>query len=206
MRGAPFLNLVLAVALTLMVGWLLVEGQSLLLPIFSAVVVAYILTEASDWLGRMPVLNRLPALVRHVLLLGIFTLVFASFGIVVTMTVDDIVAAAPRYQANFEALSARLSVQFGLDLPPTWDDIWDAAIGKLDLQPLLLTLVAWITTFTLTTFLILVYAGFMIAERGSFAAKLEKAFPRQQGAAETARIIARINAPNRPLSDHQNAD
>ncbi len=193
MRGAPFLNLVLAVALTLMVGWLLVEGRGLFLPVFVAVIFVYVLTEAADWLGDLPVLNRLPIIVRHVILLAIFTLVVVSFGIVVTMTLDDLAASAPRYQANLEALSARLSAEFGLDLPPTWDDIWDATIGKVNFQALILILVSWVASFGLVTFLILVYAGFIIAERGSFAGKLEMALPLRQDAAEIARIIAEIN-------------
>jgi len=59
-----------------------------------------------------------------------FTFVFVSLGLIVTVTIDDLLAAAPRYQADLEALSGRIPLQFGLDLPTAWDDIWDFAIGE----------------------------------------------------------------------------
>lgn len=194
MRGAPFLNLVLAVALALMAGWLVVHGRGLLIPIFAAIIIAYVLSETSEWLGKLPLIGVLPPVLRHILLLGGFTVVFLFFTFIVTSTIDDLLAAAPRYQTNLEALSSRLTERFGLDLPPTWDDIWDATIGRLNLQAMLIVLLGWALTFGLTTFLIVVYVGFMIAERGTFAAKLFKAFPDREQATATAQIIAEINA------------
>jgi AI-2 transport protein TqsA len=194
MRGAPFLNLVLAVALALMAGWLLVIGRSLLIPIFAAVIIAYVLAETSEWIGSLPVVGRLPAFLRHTILLALFTLIFAFFAFIVTSTLDDLLAAAPRYQTNLEALSNDLTVRFGLDLPPTWDDIWDATVGKMNLQAIMITLLGWVLTFGLTAFLIVVYVGFIIAERGTFAAKLIKAFPDRAQAEATAQIVLQINA------------
>ncbi len=194
MRDAPFLNLVLAVALALMMGWLLVLGRGLMVPVFSAVIIAYVLSETSEWLGKLPVISRLPAFLRHAILLISFTVIFMFFTFVVTSTIDDLLAAAPRYQANLEALSSRLTERFGLDLPPTWDDIWDATIGKLNLQSIMIVFLGWILTFGLTAFLIVVYVGFMIAERGTFATKLLKAFPDRAQAETTGLIIREINA------------
>lgn len=59
MQGAPFLNLVLSLALVLMIGWLLVVGQSILLPIVLAIIAVYILTTAAQALGRVPIFRRL---------------------------------------------------------------------------------------------------------------------------------------------------
>lgn len=50
-----FVALVLSVLLVVMVGWLLVIGKSLLLPIFIAVISVYILVNASEWLGQVPI-------------------------------------------------------------------------------------------------------------------------------------------------------
>jgi hypothetical protein len=194
MRGAPFLNLVLAVALALMVGWLLIIGRSLLIPVFAAVIIAYVLSETSEWLGSLPVVSRLPVLLRHTILLGAFTLIFVSFTFIVTSTIDDLLAAAPRYQTNLEALSNDLTVRFGFDLPPTWDDMWDATIGKLNLQAIMIVLLGWVLTFGLTAFLIVVYVGFIIVERGTFSEKLIKAFPNREQAEATAQIIVEVNS------------
>jgi predicted PurR-regulated permease PerM len=193
MRGAPFLNLVLAVALALMLGWLLMAGRSILLPVIAAAICVYILMETGRIMGEIPVLRALPSTLRLVLLLVFFTLIVASLGLVVAVTVDDFIAAVPRYQANIEALSARLAEQYGLDLPPTWDEASDLLFANIDLQALFIYLLGWITRFGLTSFLILVYAGFILAEWVNFGVKLDKAFPDAAQARRLSDVVTSIN-------------
>ena len=74
MQNAPLLNLVLAVALVGMIGWLLVIGQPIILPVVMAIIAVYVLTTAAEALGRVPVIGRLPGVARHGLVLLGFTL------------------------------------------------------------------------------------------------------------------------------------
>jgi predicted PurR-regulated permease PerM len=193
MRGAPFLNLVLAVALALMLGWILMAGRSILLPVIAAAICVYILIETARIMGEIPVLRMLPSTLRLIVLLVIFSLVVMALGLVIAVTVDDFIAAMPRYQANLEAMSLRLSEQFGLDLPPTWDEAAAVLFRNIDLQALFVYLLGWVTRFGLTAFLILVYAGFIMAEWGSFGVKLDKAFPDAAQARRLGEVVSSIN-------------
>jgi predicted PurR-regulated permease PerM len=50
-----------------------------------------------------------------------------------------------------------------------------------------------LSSFGVTDVIVVVYAGFLIAERRQFAAKLAAAFPRGDDAARTARILREVN-------------
>lgn len=192
MRGAPFLNLVLGVGLMLMLGWLLAIGQAILLPIVLAVIAVYVLTTAAEALGRVPVVRRLPSLVLHAIVLLVFTLAVAALALVVTITLDELIAAMPRYQQNLEMLVNRAAELGGLE-SPTWDEIVEITLGSLNLQAMTLRILGGLSSFGLTVFLVVVYAGFLIAERRNFTAKLAAAFPRRDDAELTGRIVRDVN-------------
>jgi AI-2 transport protein TqsA len=193
MRGAPFLNLVLAVALVLMLGWLLVAGRSLLLPVIAAAICVYILTAASAALGEFRLLRWLSPRLRLVLLLVLFTLLLFTLGLVVASTVDDFLAAVPRYQANLEAMSARIATQSGVDLPPDWDAATEVLLDSVNLRALFFAMLNWVTQFGLSAFLIMVYAGFIMAEWGTFGLKLQRAFPEGNRARHLGAVVTAIN-------------
>jgi AI-2 transport protein TqsA len=192
MPGATFLNLVLALALVLMGGWLLIVGKGVLLPIILAIIAVYVLTTAAQALGRVPGIRRLPASVLHGLVLLIFSLVVLVLGLVVSVTLNDLVAAMPRYQQNLESLAVTIAELGGFE-NPTWDEIVDLTIGKLNLQAIFLRVLGGVSSFGLTFFLVVVYAGFLIVERRNFEAKLALAFPQGDRAALAGRIVRDVN-------------
>lgn len=192
MKGAPFLNLVLAVWLVLMIGWLLIIGQPILLPIVLAIIAVYVLTTAAVALERMPLVGRLPLVLRHGLVLLGFTLAVAALALVVSVTLNQLVTVMPRYQANLETLAAKVAALGGIE-NPTWEDITEATLGRMNLQAILLRLLGSLTSLGLTVFLVVVYAGFLMAERGRFAGKLAAAFPRGDQAELTERIVRDVN-------------
>jgi AI-2 transport protein TqsA len=198
MPGAPFLNLFLAFGLVLMMGWLLVVGQAILLPIVLAVIAVYILTTAAEALGRVPLAGRLPLMIRHGLVLLGFTLAVGALALVVSVTLDQLVTVMPRYQENLEALAGKVADIGGIE-NATWDDIVEATLGSMNLQAILLRLLGNLTSFGLTMFLVVVYAGFLMAERGRFADKLAAALPQQGQAELTARIV---RDANRKIGDY----
>jgi predicted PurR-regulated permease PerM len=192
MRGAPFLNLVLAVALVLMIGWLLVIGQAIILPVVLAIIAVYVVTTAAVALERVPVIGRLPSVARHGMVLLGFTLAILALALVVSLTVEQLVAVMPSYQSNLETLIARAADIGGIE-HPTWDDIVDATLGKLNLQAILLRTLGGLTSLGLTLFLVVIYAAFLMGERGTLATKLAVAFPRGDQAELTGSILRDIN-------------
>lgn len=193
MQGAPFLNLVLSLALVLMIGWLLVVGQSILLPIVLAIIAVYILSTAAQALGRVPVIRRLPSPVLHGLILLLFTLAVVALGLVVAITVNDLVAAMPRYQQNLELLAGKVATMGGFE-SPTWSEIVDLTLGAVNFQAITLRVLGSVSSLGLTMFVVMVYAGFLIVERRRFAAKLSAAFPVGDQAERTGQILRDVNS------------
>lgn len=62
-----FQNLVYATLFVILIGFILVIGKLLLLPIFVAIISVYVLVSASDWLGKQPFFRHAPAWTRRVL-------------------------------------------------------------------------------------------------------------------------------------------
>jgi predicted PurR-regulated permease PerM len=186
---ANFIVFVLAVILVVVTGWLLVIGQSLLLPIFAAVISVYVLVTAADALAWLPLVGRLPLTARRLLVLVLFTLAVIALGLVVAVTVDQLVDLIPVYRANLETVTTRIADMIGVEA--TWVDVRDAYLGKINMQSLATSLLGSVTYFGITIFLIVVYAAFLMAERDTFSGKLAVAFP--QGAERTIQLVTEIN-------------
>ncbi len=193
MPNTRLFNLVLAIALVIMVGWLLVNGKGLLLPIFTAIISVYILNSCVMALTRLPVVGWLPVWSLRLIVLMVFTACIIGMMLVVSVTVDQLLTVAPTYQQNLESLLARLTTFFGVRTDPTWEEIRAATIGQVDLRGLLAYLLASLTSIGGSIFLVVVYAAFLFGERASFGAKLDAAFPRTQ-ATQTREMIGDINA------------
>jgi len=194
MPNAPFLNLVLAIALILMTGWLLFAGQSIVLPIVTAIITVYILTTASELIGRQPVLRRLPGFVRHLVVLLIFTAALAGFALVVQITVRQLLIALPRYQTNLQMLMDQLVHQGWIEKHQTLQEILDLIVERINLHSLFRRLFNGLTSFGLNLFLVVLYAAFLLGERRSFGHKLAAALPVGNKAEVTGQIVEQINA------------
>ncbi|EKE45254.1 hypothetical protein OCGS_0344 [Oceaniovalibus guishaninsula JLT2003] len=186
-------TLVNAALLVVLGGFLLIIGKPVLLPILAAIIAVYILTSASDALGRMPVLRTFPGAFRRFLVLLAFTAVVVLLLGVVVATISQIVAQAPGYQANIERLVAQGADAFGLDERPDWQTIRAATFGRFSLQTVINTALFSITTMGASVFLVIVYSAFLMAERAGFAAKLSAAVRDPVDAAKTEAIIRDVN-------------
>lgn len=191
-RGQPLLTLVLAVALVLMVGWLLVIGKGVILPIILAVIAVYILTTAAQALRRLPGLRRVPVILVHALVLLLFALILVALGLVVSMTVNDLVAAMPRYQQNLETLADTVANLAGMD-SPTLDELVDMTLGNLNFQAITLRVLGGVSSLGLLFVIVLIYSGFLMIERRTFAEKLAIALPHGDRAERTWRLLSEAN-------------
>lgn len=188
-----FQNLVLAVFFAIMVGWILVIGQSLLLPIFSAVISVYILVTASDHLGATRLGSHMNEGIRRFIVLIGFIVVIVALGGVVIATADQMSGVAPKYQANLEKIVAEVSKLIGIEKSPDWQAIQKATIGKLDLSAMVGSILGSAMSLVSSIFVILIYATFLLAERGGFARKLSVALP-GESAKQTHDMVNEINA------------
>jgi AI-2 transport protein TqsA len=192
-EASRFTTVFQACFLAALVGWLLVVGKDLILPIFAAVIATYVLTSAADAMARLPVLGRLPPLVHRILLVIAFTLCLVGFGAVVAVTVDQLMVEAPTYSANLQAFAARLADAVGLEKLPTWDEIRTTVEPQVDLKGLIVGLLGSLTSIGSGVFLIALYAIFLIAEKGSLPAKLAAVFPDGDRSRRMQRLFADTN-------------
>ncbi len=168
MKNAPFLNLVLAVVIVIAVGWLLLIGRAILLPIVMAVISVYIMVSAVEALARQPVLRHLPVFLLRALVLAGFVISFIGLAIVLADTVREIIAVAPVYEANLIALLEGIAARFGLEVQTLWANLLETTVERIDLQAVALTALGGFASVGFTVFLVVIYAGFLLAERGSF--------------------------------------
>lgn len=190
---ARFATFVLAAILTVLVVWVLIVGQSLILPIFTAIISVYVLSDAAEAMGRLPLLGRLPSFVRRLLVLVAFVACLVGFGLVISVTVDQLMVKAPSYKDNLAAFAAQVADLVGLDSIPSWEQIRNTVFPELDLRDLLLGLLGSVTSLGSGILLVVVYAIFLVAEQGSLAPKLAAAFPRGDRAAQMERLFTDIN-------------
>lgn len=193
MKDTRLLTLVLSLILVLLIGYFLVIGRSILVPIVTAVISVYLMVSASDALRRLPILDRFPGAVLRMLVLIVFAAVVYVFAVVVAATVSDIAAVAPVYQQNIEALLNRIELRFDVDSREIINDAWAVTFGQLNLRAMILSVLGSFTIVGMSIFLIVVYAGFLMAERDGFGAKLSAAMVDPERTERLTRIIADIN-------------
>ncbi|MFV0360256.1 AI-2E family transporter [Tropicimonas sp.] len=198
MPNAGLINTVFAIALVLILGWLLYIGQGILLPIFAAVICVYILNTGAAVLARQPLLRRFPTWLLRILVLFGFTLALLCMVLIFRVTVLQMETAAPTYQANLERLVASVSLGLGFEDSPTWDEISAATVDRIDVEKLLGLLLASITSFGGTVFAIALYAGFLFSERAGFEGKLQAAFPGDRD----HRLLKILNDINEHIGDY----
>lgn len=194
MKDAPFLNLVLSVILLVALGWLLSIGQSILLPIFIAVIAVYVMVSASAALGQLPFLRRLPAVFLRILVLGAFTVALLFLVAIVASTLREIAAVAPTYEANLRTIVEGVAGRLGLEEQHLWAEIRSATLDRIDAQRVVLAALSGFTSAGTTIFLVVVYAGFLMAERETFPLKVSAALIDEERSATAMRVVTDINA------------
>lgn len=175
MKNAPFLNLVLAVVLVIAVGWLLVAGRTIILTIVTALILVYVMLSASETLSRLPILRAVPAVLPKALVLAAFTAAILGLAFVVAATVRDIVDVLPRYQQNLDTVMQALARRFDMEAQTIWTEIGAATLDRIDLQRIVLAALGGFTSVGVTVFLVVIYAGFLKAERETVPRKIPAA-------------------------------
>ena len=190
---ARFATFVLGVILAFVVTYVLIVGKGLILPVFTAIISVYILSAAAEAMGRLPFLDRVPSMVRRLLVLAGFVLCLVGFGFVISSTVDQLIEAGPTYRDNLTGFARSVADLFGLERLPTLDQVRDAVFPEVDFKDLLLGILGSLTSLGSDIFLVVVYAIFLVAEQGSIPRKLAVAVPDKERAARIAGLFTEIN-------------
>ncbi|MCJ8323517.1 MAG: AI-2E family transporter [Rhizobiales bacterium] len=188
-----FQTFVMAILLIMLLGWLLEAGKGIALPVLGAIMWLYIITGAANALGRWPLVKYLPLFVRRMLIFIAFVVGLTMFGGALVVTVERILENIPLYQSNLETMMVKTLDYFGIENPQELLMFQNIEQGQIRFQQVLAAVVISVSGIGGTVSLILIYATFLMAERGSFSAKLALALPSKHEVDRTQAILHDIN-------------
>ncbi|MEM8959198.1 MAG: AI-2E family transporter, partial [Pseudomonadota bacterium] len=180
-------------ALAVLIGYVMVAGKAVLLPIVVAVMLSYVLVGAVDEMSGWPALRTLPRWALFTIALAIFGLALTSIGLVAIANLRNIATAAPQYQENVIALIGRGARAVGIHDVPTWETLRAVTLDRVDLGSFSIGLVGSLAAIVGYTVLIITYVAFLVAERGNFDRKIDLIFDTKGERATAVRVIGRIN-------------
>jgi predicted PurR-regulated permease PerM len=194
-RTDTFRNLVLGVLLAIMIGWVLSVGRGVILPVVASLIVAYIILGLADGVGRLPLVGpRIPSPARHlaaVLVIG--AALFALMSLILS-NVGQVAELAPEYQRRLLATIQAVAVWLGVETEPTWETLRRDVLGQINFQRVIGTTVASVSSLVATFIVVLIYAGFLLMEKGAFARKVSRLSDDPVRVAHVRRLIGDINS------------
>ena len=191
--GSQLGTAVQALALVLMVGWLLHVGRPMLTPVVAAVLIVFVITGLSSLMARTPVLGRLPDWVRELAAAFAICAALVEVAALVASNVGDFAARAPAYQEALLGLYQRAAVYLDIDEAATLRAIRAEAGRALDLPGLVRTAAASAAGVLAVLVFVLLNVGFLLGERKMLPAKLDRLGLDAPAVARIRAIIRRVN-------------
>lgn len=189
-----FTRLVLGVALTLMIGWILIIGRSVILPVVASVIVAYVVLGLSELIGRVPGLRGLPAGARYLLsIVAIAAVLFEMFSLVAT-NVGGVAAMAPQYQDRVLALIQTIAGHLGIEGEQSWRTLRQDMLAYVNLQRLVSATLGSAVSVAASFLVVTIYAGFILLEKNAFAAKIARISDEPAKVAQIQQVIHDVNS------------
>lgn len=193
MKNNTLVTLTYAVFLAVLLGSIFVIAKGIIVPIFIAAIVAYVLIHATNRLANIPSLQWCPIWFLRLITLAIFAFIVVGFFGVVVSTVQELQQRLPVYQTNVEKLVQQVLGMLGRTGDVNWQSVYDATIGQIDVQSFALSFLSSLTSAGGTLFLVLIYALFLLSERGQFVGKVYAATTSQDQAEKVIFIVTKIN-------------
>jgi len=191
-RGIAVATLFYSTATAVLIGWLLVLGKNVLLPIVVAAMLTYVLVGAAQALQATSLFRRLPAWLSYLTVLVIAVLSLSLIVTIAAVNLRDIALQVPDSEGVLLEMIGTITRGIGLNTP-TWDTLRSITLDRLDLPALSLNLLSALAAVTGYTVLILTYVGFMVAERGLLQRRLDRIFPDDKDRGTTRRLFDGIN-------------
>ena len=190
----PFSRLVLGVALALMIGWILIIGRSVILPVVASVIVAYVVLGLSELIGRIPGLRQLPVGVRYlVAIVAIGFVLVEMFSLLVT-NIGSVVALAPQYQDRILALIQTLASHLGIEGEQSWRTLRQDILVYVNLQRLIGLTLGSAVAIAVSFLVVAIYTGFILLEKNAFAAKIARISDEPAKVAQIQQVIHDVNS------------
>ncbi|WP_371171185.1 AI-2E family transporter [Aliiroseovarius sp. 2305UL8-7] len=193
MQSNTLTTLTYAVFLTVLLGSIFVVAKGIVVPIFIAAIVAYVLVHAANRLSHVPGLRWCPVWSLRLMILVIFAVIVVVFFGVVVSTAQELLRRLPAYQSNVETLIQQAFAILGRSGDINWEGIYEATVGQINLRNIVLSFLSSLTSAGGSIFLILIYALFLMSERGNFVKKIYAATTSTEQAEKVIGVVSEIN-------------
>jgi len=180
-EGAQNVSLLLLTILAVFVlGVILLELKSVLLPFVIAVFLSIIFSPIVVGLKR----KGIPTALSLLLVLLTFSLVFFLVGLLISSSIESFVIELPKYERKLTAIIDNVvhtvnevAIEYNIDLEQVG---WSRALQVSSLAAALTSGVGSFLNFLTNLFLILLFMMFILSGSGDLASKIRLAFPQHQ--------------------------
>jgi AI-2 transport protein TqsA len=186
-------TVVFSVALTLMLGWILYLGRGVFVPVISSVLAVYVITGLAGLLARLPLVGSLPNWVHYLIAALVIAAGLIELVTVFTANLVNIAARAPMFEAQLLGLIQGLAEKMGVEETLTWETVRRDALGQVNLQSVLRTGLSSAASVVSGLFLVLLNVAFMMMERQSFYAKVQRLFPEPERCDRLLSVVTDVN-------------
>ena len=180
--------------LALIGGWVLYVGREVFVPIVLGILVVYIIVGVARLLRRIPLLGRmLPEQLRYTVSVLVIALALVLVGYLVIANRDRVLALAPTYQESLLAAIQKFAAFFHIESEPTWTTLRHDVLARINLQAIIGSMVASVSSIAVSVIVVLLYASFLLMEQHSFTAKVANLSNNPQTVARIRQITTDIN-------------
>lgn len=190
-NSSPNRTIIFTAALILMwiMGYLLIIGRSLLIPLVIAIFIWHLLNTVKKGVGHTPIIGlRMPEWLRMLVALCIVIILMTILVNVISNNVNDVLAASPRYQENMMNIFNNLDGRFHIRTLIRFDDL----VKGFNIQKVLVNIYGVFTVITSSAVLIALYVVFLFVEQHFFKQKLNALFPNKDHRKLVNNIITHI--------------
>lgn len=178
-----------ALIMVWIIGYLLIVGRGLLIPVVIAILIWHLLNTVNLGIKSIPKLGKhLPSGISMLLSLILVALFIKVLIDIIGDNVNEVIAAAPRYQENLLHIFNNLDQQFHIKSIVNFNTL----IKNLSIQSVLLNIYSVFSALTSSAVLIFLYMLFLFIEQHFFAQKLNVLFPQKDHRQLVDKIIHQI--------------
>lgn len=182
-KSDKFKNFVFGLILIVLLYVILKELQSVLIPFFVALIIAFIFEPFYSWMLR----KKIPAFISIIIVLIVILVIANISSVFIFTSISSFQAQAPTYQNKFLALYGEIGkviqsnktifefLQNNINL--------DRFINEINIGSILESILSGVTGLFLNFILILIYVVFIITETDDFKKRLKQAYTLKRAAA-----------------------
>ena len=187
-RGATAGVIVIAAVAVI---WLLYFTANVLIPVAIALLIWSLINAIGEGIERVSLFGRrAPGWLAMTLSLAVIAWGLYEFGALVTRNVQDVIAAAPVYEANIERLLPDLAAYIGIE--PVSDI--RRMVENIDFSSLIAGIAGTLSGFVGNAAIIMIYVLFLLVEQHMAGPKIDAIFRTEARRAEVRAVARRIVA------------